>query len=146
MVKKKTIPISDEEAKKIIEAEVKENVKTTFSLGSGESEDDESSIDYSSVETQKIILMETLDAKNIMSMTNLSDDEIEDIENARMLNGIFNNPLIENMCNDHMHLKKSLTTDSRNLLTHLFDWSTRGFAENNSFNPITKVLGKKGAR
>lgn len=124
--------------------EARENLAKTFNLGGDEDSDDHRK-EYSTYETQKLILLETLDQKNVKDLTNLSDDEIEDIENALMLNLIADNPLIEQVCFDHMHLKRSLTKEPKSLLSHLFDWSTRGFGDSSMFNPIARVLGRKGS-
>ncbi len=146
MSKKKIIELTEEQKQALIEAEIKENVKETFKIDGSDFEESEVTKDYTSYETQKLILLESLDEKNLMDMTNLNDDEIEDLENAIMLNMIAKNPLIHKVCIDHMRMKRSLTDDSRNLLQHLFDWSTRGFSDSSGFNPITKVLGRKGAK
>jgi hypothetical protein len=143
----KTAGLSPAEEKLKTEAEIKENVKTTFNLGG----DDESSTNegglekyYDDYETKKLILIETLDKKNNLDLSNLDPDEIEDIENARMVNIIFRNPLIESVCNDHLRLKRSLTSDPQNLLQHLFQWSAGAFTDNTKQSTITRVLGNKG--
>jgi hypothetical protein len=142
--------LSPEEEKRLLEAEIKENVKATFNLGDDEVDTTEdggiNDKYYDNYDTKKLILIETLDVKNKLSLTQLNDDEIEDLENARMLNCIFNNPLIEQVCDDHMALKRSLTSEFKSLLNHLFDWSSSSFGDIVSSNPITRVLGKKGAK
>jgi hypothetical protein len=123
--------------------EVRENVKGTFNLHPGEELDQDKV--WSTHETQKLILMAALNQENIKSMTNLNDDEIEDIENALMLNMIGNNPLVAQVCNDHMLLKRSLTHNPISLIEHLFNWSTRGLGSSSILDPVTRVLGKKGS-
>jgi hypothetical protein len=145
----KTIGLSPTEEKLKTEAEIKENVKTTFNLGVDDEVSTEGRLEkyYDDYETKKLILIETLDKKNNLDLSNLNDDEIEDIENARMVNIIFCNPMIQNVCDDHLRLKRSLTSEPQNLLSHLFQWSSGAFTDAaSSTSAINRVLGRKGGK
>lgn len=123
-------------------AEVRQNVQDTFDITGGDVDERK---EWSTIETQKIILREALNPLNLLSMTGLTADEIEDIENARMLNIIANNPLIEQVCNDHMLLNRSFTDEPKSMLHHVFGWSMRGLGLSDGSSAISRVLGKKGS-
>lgn len=134
----------DKEKEKIKE-ELKEEVKSFFQ----NSLFDESNLgedkNIKDIETQKIILNEIFTLENLKSTTQLNDDEIEDIENAYMLNHIFRNPLINDVCISHLQLKRSLTKEPKSLIESLFRWS-ENINVDSSINPIKRILGQKGSR
>ena len=59
------------------------------------------------LEIAKIIVHETLEKKNIKSLSFLNTDQIDDIVKARLLNNYFNIPEIDNYINDFLQLKRS---------------------------------------
>lgn len=71
------------------------------------------------LETAKLILAIITDSKNLDSTTNLNEEEIEDLANARYLNLIFNDELIDEFCIRYESLKRSQTKESKNLLNIL---------------------------
>lgn len=128
-----------------IKEELKNEVKSMFEESLFDSSDIEEKNNVKDLETQKIILNEIFTHTNLKSTTQLDDEEIEDIENAYVLNKIFNNPLIDELCTSHLQLKRSLTEENKSLLQSLFNWS-ENINMDNSISPIRRILGQKGMR
>lgn len=94
------------------------------------------------LETAKLILAIITDGKNLDSTTNLNEEEIEDLANARYLNLIFDDELVDEFIIRYESLKRSQTKESKNLLNILADIT--GKVNDSTFNNgFSRILGDR---
>ena len=86
---------------------------------------------YKELQIAHLTLKAMMDFKNLQSLTSISSDEAEDISNARYLNLIFNDPLIESFCDNYLELSRSVTTqaDRKNFVSVIADMVGRSFVQ-----------------
>lgn len=108
----------------------------------GGSDNSDLSNSIKELETAKLILAIITDGKNLDSTTNLNEDEIEDLANARYLNLIFDDELVDEFIIRYESLKRSQTKESKNLLNILADIT--GKVNDSAFNNgFSRILGDR---
>ena len=108
--------------------------------GSGISNDDAKNL-----ETVKIILAYIGNDEYLSSLTNLSDDELEDINDAMFLNIYFDNPRITQFIYDRLKLSRSRTGTGvfNNLLHILSEISGKSINTLGLDSGLNNILGKR---
>jgi len=90
------------------ESDINENIKSLLQSAHEEQGGTNDKIeDVKALELAKIIVMELLDTGNIKSLSLLSQDQIEDITNAYLLNEYYQIPDIEKYIVNYLTLKRS---------------------------------------
>lgn len=93
------------------------------------------------LETAKLILAIVLNKKNFGSTTNLTDEMVEDISDAEMLNVVFKSPLVKKKIDSFREHRRSLTKEPKNLLQVLSDIVGKNMSVDGEIGRMSSILG-----
>lgn len=106
--------MENEDLEKIIQSEFSKNIDK-------EKSDKSDNTDYRELQIANLALSTMMNPINLNSTSNLSEDEIDDLSDAYYLNSIFQDELIDIKIRTYIELKRSQTTEPKNMLQVISD-------------------------
>jgi len=101
---------------------------------------------YKELQIAHLTIKMLIDERNRRSFTNLTQEEAEDLTNARYMNIIFGCPLINSFCDNYEEYSRSVVSDNnrKNFAQGLFDMVSKSFVQPQASQGLmASIMGRR---